>query len=340
LGILLEVEQNIKLVMNRINFTQSRKKFNLIVLFIFLFQVMYSQQTSHFSQYMFNLPSVNPSTTGIDQDISIGIHSRNQWVGMKNQDGMSISPKYYQINIEIPVQSLKSSLGVKYENNQWDIEKTSDFTLMLSSHRNIDNNNDISFGVSGTYITKSFEMDQMSNQELQDPLLTGTGKINGNSIQLGIGMFYKFKDQFWLGISGQNLTGNKIRLESFTYYYHRIFNLVSGYDFEISKKKGLILKPSFLVRMVNIEDLYLDVNILISHNDFLWGGLTYRYKNSVGVLSGFKFRDLLVGISYDYSTNQPSFGDPSSIEVLLKYYITFKDKNRSNHPLPFSYHHL
>ena len=94
--------------------------------------------------------------------------------------------------------------------------------------------------------------------------------------------------------------------------------LSAGYDIEISK--GIMFKPSTLVRYVNAAPLSIDLTGLFSFNNTIDIGAGYRINEGISALLVVNASDWLdFGYAYEFPTESPiSSGSMGSHEIFIK----------------------
>ena len=100
------------------------------------------------------------------------------------------------------------------------------------------------------------------------------------------------------------------------------FFLSSGYLFDLTP--DIKLQPSILLKYVSGAPLEGDINGVLTFYDMLSFGLSYRSYASLDILTQVKVsKQLSVGYSYEYSTNELSNFTSGSHEIVLRYQFDF-----------------
>ncbi|MFC4739986.1 type IX secretion system membrane protein PorP/SprF, partial [Flavobacterium ponti] len=89
-----------------------RTKLVALALFLLGFEMMYSQQDSQFTQYMYNTVNINPAYAGSRGVMSIFGLYRNQWVGL---DG---APVTSTASLNTPIGNSNVGLGLSFINDR------------------------------------------------------------------------------------------------------------------------------------------------------------------------------------------------------------------------------
>jgi type IX secretion system PorP/SprF family membrane protein len=100
------------------------------------------------------------------------------------------------------------------------------------------------------------------------------------------------------------------------------FYLNSGYLIDMNK--DIKFQPSFLLKYVPGAPLEADLNAVFMLYDLFSLGVSYRTNASVDALFHIKIsKQLSLGYSYEYSTNELSSFTSGSHEIMLRYQFDF-----------------
>jgi type IX secretion system PorP/SprF family membrane protein len=95
----------------------------------------------------------------------------------------------------------------------------------------------------------------------------------------------------------------------------RTFYLMAGYEYQFNNPLWKIM-PSMCI-MSDIASTQFNVGTKLLYNNKVWGGVNYRYQESVGAMIGIKIKD--VQISYSYDINTMGIAVQGSHEVCVSY---------------------
>jgi type IX secretion system PorP/SprF family membrane protein len=273
-----------------------------------------AQQNAQFTQYMYNMPLINPAYSGSSGEPVIRVGGRTQWVNVVG------APRTALFTIDAPVGKavglgfslMHDRIGPVRENLV-----TADFSYTIFTGEK----GRLAFGIKGGF--NSFSIGTLTTID-PDPINVPVNRI---ATIVGVGAFY-YTDKFYAGFSTPNLLKTKYDNEDVVLITDKNdkapFFLTSGYVFDITN--NIKLKPSTLLKMARGEPLSLDLstNVLINNN--LEFGLSYRVDDSLAAMFGIqatqKFR---VGYAYEYSTS--SFGrfNSGTHEILLIFKFNRRD---------------
>ena len=264
-----------------------------------------AQQEPQFSQNMFNKLSHNPAFAGTRSAISATAIHRQQWMGFG--DGKPVTTNL-SVDAGLPL-GFGAGLNILNENiaQEDNLELDFIFSYKISLGRG-----QISSGLSLGIHQAKLDGTRFIAASPGDPAIP-SGTSQGSVFNLGGGFYYNSEDAY-IGLSVSNLTEPTIETEDFTKKLVRHYFLTSGYYFELSNI--LSLNPSFFLKSDGVTS-QMDINTNLIFNDRIWGGISYRFGESIVVLSGMNItRDLKFGLSFDAVTNSIS---ANSLEFMLGY---------------------
>jgi len=297
----------------------------IFIISIVFCSVVVAQQEPQYSQYMYNMSTVNPAyASGQNGLISTGLLYRQQWTGIEG------SPRTANVFANIPV-SEKIELSANYINDQIGdaIPVNNDyFNVDFAYITRISDRARLSYGLKAGI--NSFRIDPSSSDVVNDPAFsdnTATTQLN-----IGAGLYF-FTSNFYAGISSPNLLPNNVDIdgigvsESKTHLY-----AVAGYVFDLTGE--IRLKPSMVVKQVVDSPLTFDISLNSLFYDKFELGVSYRYTDSFVALAGFNItQNLKIGYSYDFSvSNLSGFNDGSHEIVLLYNFDLLKFGNKHTSP--------
>lgn len=281
----------------------------IFILTVVFCLVTHAQQEPQYSQYMYNMSTVNPAyATGQSGLISTGILYRKQWTGIEG------SPQTANVFANIPMNQ-KIELSVNYVN-----DKIGDAIPVTNDYANVDfayitrisDKARLSYGLKAGI--NSFRIDPSGSDVATDPAFAD----NTSTTQLNIGAgLYLFTNNFYAGISSPNLLPSDIDIDGIgvaqtkTHIYG-----VFGYVFDFVNE--VKLKPSMVIKQVLDSPLTFDLSINSLIYDKFELGISYRYTDSFIALAGFNItKNLKVGYSYDFSVSELSGYNNGSHEIVL-----------------------
>jgi type IX secretion system PorP/SprF family membrane protein len=293
------------------------KKPLLLILILFVFGSVKSQQDYQITHYMFDNLSFNPGYAGLNNNICATIIGRQQWAGF---DG---SPTTALINIHSPVKMLRGGLGLTYISDQLGFEKNNIARLNYSYHLGV-GAGQMGIGVSLGILQKSFGADWITPSGTS----TASGTIvdglipdeNASGVvpDINLGIFYK-TNELYLGLSTTHVGGfemGNLNVQNVHHYW-----ITAGYNYDINP--DIKLRPSLLIKS-DASSTIMDVNVNALYKNLLWAGMTFRVGDAIAPMLGYQhaFNDgssLRVGYAYGITTSVLGNYSNGSHDIMLNY---------------------
>ncbi len=304
------------------------KHFILLSFFVAIGLLGYSQQQPQFTQYMFNQTTLNPAATGTAKAICFSGAARHQWIGLQDDSNRVVYPRSYLINFEMPLYALRSGIGLSVNYDKLGFESSMDVKLNYAYHQPINKNHVLSIGIFVEIMNKSIDYSNFNVFDSGDPLIDGLGKESTLFADVGLGIYYQFKDKFYGGFSVDQLTGSSGDIGVAEYNLVQHYYFMAGYNFTISenRKNRFVLVTGFLAKST-ISSTQLELHAILRYNDRYWSGINYRMEDAIGIVAGMNVNNFSLGLSYDITTsNLSKAGSIGSPELLLKYCIPVAPK--------------
>jgi type IX secretion system PorP/SprF family membrane protein len=293
------------------------KKPLLLILILFVFGSVKSQQDYQITHYMFDNLSFNPGYAGLNNNVCATIIGRQQWAGF---DG---SPTTALINIHSPVKMLRGGLGLTYISDQLGFEKNNIARLNYSYHLGV-GAGQMGIGVSLGILQKSFGADWITPSGTS----TASGTIvdglipdeNASGVvpDINLGIFYK-TNELYLGLSTTHVGGfemGNLNVQNVHHYW-----ITAGYNYDINP--DIKLRPSLLIKS-DASSTIMDVNVNALYKNLLWAGMTFRVGDAIAPMLGYQhaFTDgssLRVGYAYGITTSVLGNYSNGSHDIMLNY---------------------
>ncbi|WP_188373076.1 PorP/SprF family type IX secretion system membrane protein [Winogradskyella haliclonae] len=291
------------------------KHFYCTILYLYCL-IGFSQQDPQYTQYMYNMPVINPAYVGATENLNLGLLYRNQWTEIDGAPQTSTFFGNFKLseNIGAGLSIIADQLGPVKETNVYaDIG----YTISLKE------NHKLAFGLKIGATFHDIGLNNLIVFDPNDPFFSEN--INSTTPNIGAGIFY-FTENYYAGISVPNLlssvhlnaNGNRLGSEI------QHFFVTGGYVFVCSEKAKL--KPSFLVKSAFDAPLSFDLNTNVLLYNKLELGISYRNDDSFSGLVNFAITPKLnIGYAYDAITSDIREFALSSHEVLIRYSFTKKE---------------
>lgn len=286
----------------------------------------HGQQNIQFTQYIFNSISVNPAYTGYKEEWFGQIGLRSQWTGW---DG---APKTGSISVDGVLDPVdrRHGVGLQVTADQLGAQSATSIYANYALRLQLDNDDEqrLSLGVAGGVTQYGLDGNKLHYIDDNDVVIPD-GKISTWRPDIRLGVYYS-NPKWYAGVavhdlfagtdSGEDFVFNQNSLDHLYRNVHGYF--IAGALFELDR--GLLLRPSVLVKDDFRGPTSLDVNAMFIFNDKFWIGGGYRTRakifkreysdvtvnklSSLNSLSGIaqfyvtpKFR---IGYSYDHMLNR------------------------------------
>jgi type IX secretion system PorP/SprF family membrane protein len=289
-----------------------------IALFLMLVSgVIYSQQDSQFTQYMYNTININPAYAGSRGKMSIfGLH-RTQWVGLEG------APVTNAASIHTPISGSNIGLGLSIINDRIGPSDENDISVDFSYTIPAWEDYKLSFGLKGTANLLNIDFNKLSQYNSNDKAFEANID-NKFSPNIGVGLYLHSEDTY-VGISAPNLletkhfdryAGTGASSHVATEMIH--FYLIAGHVFDLNE--SIKFKPSVLAKVVQGAPLQVDLsgNFMIQEKFVV--GVAYRWSAAVSAMVGFQATDnWFIGYGYDLDTTRLANYNSGSHEIFLRF---------------------
>ena len=287
------------------------KKALLLTITTLFCTVLFAQQESQYTQYMYNTMLFNPGYTGSREVGSLFGTFRTQWVGIKGAP-TSGSVSYHQ-----PMQSLRNvGLGGSVFRESIGPQSQTELAVDVSYTINFEKSK-LSFGLQGSGSLFQIDYDELNKQDGSDVSLTGKESLFSPNLGAGV---YWYTNKYYLGFSVPNM------LETSHYKNNSVsvlknsqhLYLIGGYVFDLSD--NVKFKPAVLSKVAFGAPLQVDASLNFMFNEKFVLGAAYRWSAAVSVMAGFQINDRwFAGYGYDYETTELSKYNSGSHEIFLRY---------------------
>jgi len=293
--------------------------------------VLFAQQSTLMTHYMFMNMAINPAFAGNNGGINITGLARQQWIGWKDADGTKSTPQNYLLTVDSPLKILHGGLGGSVSQDQNGHFKNIELKLGYAYKMEL-GSGDLSIGLQGNLHSIGFDFSKLSNSSSEDPdpvLSENNGKASAMALDLGLGVCYKVPDKYYVGFSVDNLAQTGI--EKLHYTLRRTYYLAGGYQWLLPDHPAFELLPSALM-MYDGAVFQLNASALLKYNNKFYGGLGYRYQDAVSVLAGFSLKNFQIGVAYDICTSTMRHYNSGGLEVMVNYCFKISmDKYRKSY---------
>lgn len=290
-----------------------------VCLFMAVGSTSFAQQDPLYSQYMFNIQSVNAAYAGTWESLGFTLLSRNQWVGVDR------APKTNTVSIQTLTRGRKVGLGLSVVNDKFGYIDRLAFFTDYSYKIDLDNNKTfLRFGLKAGFSNYLNNLDAYALQDESDPAFQGLIEKRFMP-NFGLGSFLH-NQNYYLGASIPKIiehnVENSVNSEYTINADLRHWFVMGGYVFPLGD--DFKFKPSFMTKVVRGAPFQVDLNANFLVKERFWFGGSYRTGSGFGVNLQWIFDDKLrVGYAIDYS-NKGLYRNSMGIhELMISYELNF-----------------
>ena len=300
-----------------------------MMVFVAIGGMLMAQQAPMFTNYSNSYTAVNPGFGGLSDGVNVmGIY-RDQWAGWGNvktldENNQPITtsigtPKTMLISGDMPIPLLKGGASLSIMSDKIGFEDNINVNMGYSFHMDLGSGT-LGVGLALNMINRSVDFSKFRPTVENDPILP-KGEESAMLVDANFGLFWQIPETFYIGVSATNLFESKSKellassTSSVSFVGDRTFYLMAGYEYQFNNPLFKLL-PSVLV-MSDIASTQFNAGAKLLYNNKVWGGINYRYQESVAAMVGFKFND--IQISYSYDVNTMGLAVKGSHEVCISY---------------------
>ncbi len=275
-----------------------------------------AQQPTLITHYMFTNMATNPAFAGSSGGICVTGLVRQQWIGWKDSDGNKSVPQTFLLSADSPIRILHGGVGGSISQDQ--IGAFKNIVVKLGyAYKMEAGSGDLSFGLQGSLLNISYDASKFNPIDKDDPVLGQLeGKKNDMAFDFGLGVFYKVPDNYYIGLSAENILQTKGKKTS--YQMRRTYYLNGGYQWTIPDHPLFEILPSAQF-LYDGAVLQFNASALVMYNNKFYGGLGYRFQDAVSVLAGVVIKGLRIGVAYDISTSSMTKYNSGGLEIMVNY---------------------
>lgn len=274
------------------------------MIFVAIGSSLMSQQAPMFTNYSNSYATVNPGFGGLSDGVNVmGIY-RDQWTGFKDMEGNAVAPNTMLFSGDMPIPLLRGGASLAIMKDQIGFEDNINVNMGYSFHLDLGGGT-LGIGLALNMINRSVDFDKFIPTVDNDPMLP-KGEQDAMLVDANFGLFWQIPETFYVGISATNLFESKGKellssaTSSASFVGDRTFYLMAGYEYQFNNPVFKLL-PSMCI-MSDIASTQFNVGTKLLYNNKVWGGINYRFQESIAAMVGFKFKDIQISYSYDINT--------------------------------------
>lgn len=322
-----------------------KKIIYILLLNLIAIQLTDAQQMPVYSQYIYNKFLINPAAAGSEGYTSFNVTAREQWIGYAG------APRTYSLSYQTRFTKKKSGfrenifgktryqektegrtgLGLGVYSDQNGLVQRTGLQAAYSYHIWVQDYTQLSMGLAATCYHYIVKADQESFLDPSEPWLTDNLRKGILVPDVNFGM-YLLNDRYTLGFSAESMVGAAARIGE------GIVDTLKAYDrFRMSRhyyvfgsysfltNKNMEIEPSIFFKMSEQILPQADIGVTFSFDQSFWLGAAYRTggyygRGSYGAIIGnvrFKFANMYIGYSYDYTLSEIERATSGSHEIVM-----------------------
>lgn len=290
-----------------------------MIIFVAVSGIMMAQQAPMFTNYSNSYACVNPGFGGLNEGVNVmGIY-RDQWTGFKDMNGNSVAPKTMLFSGDMPIPMLKGGASLSIMNDKIGFEENVNINMGYSFHADLGAGT-LGVGLALSMVNRSVDFNNYHPTVDNDPALP-KGEQSDMLVDANFGLFWRVPETFYVGLSVTSLFESKGKelsssaTTSASFVGDRTFYLMAGYEYQFNNPLFKLL-PSMCI-MSDIASTQFNAGARLLYNNKVWGGINYRFQESVAAMVGFQFND--IQISYSYDINTMGIAVQGSHEICVSY---------------------
>lgn len=299
----------------------SARRHIVLVLSILAVATVQAQQHSIYSQYIFNLYSVNPAYAGEREGLATGLSYRAQWVGF---DGAPTTGEFYAHS---PLGNQNMAVGIQVRNDRIGARDNTSFMATYSYKVKVGENARLSFGLSAGMANHTYRWDKLEFAEGSDPL-AAESEENVWSPTADFGVMF-VSNNAYIGAAVIGVDGGKLlRSELSEARRERLFNFAAGVVIDLGE--DFALKPSGLVKL-STDVLQFDAGLGARFFNALWLTGTYRYEFGSVFSAHYYVNDKFhFGYAFDLPSNELLSHQNGTHEIFIGFDLNYYPKKAAS----------
>lgn len=274
----------------------------------------FGQQDPMYTQYIFNLQTVNPAYAGYWQTMGVTLLSRHQWVGL---DG---HPTTQTFSFQTPLKSENVGVGLNAVVDKIGYEKRLVLNLDYSYKIELSERTALRFGLKGGFTNYSNNLPAYEQYDNQNDPAFQYAVENKFMPNLGVGLFLS-SPRYYLSLSLPQILENDYHSDvsnfSTTSQDRHLF-FGGGMIFNVSD--NIKFKPNFMTKTVKGSPFEYDLSANFLFSEKLWLGGMYRSGDALGAIAQWVFnKSLRIGYAYDFTTSDLRNYHNGVHEIMISY---------------------
>lgn len=296
----------------------------LIFLSLFASQISFGQQAPTFTHHPYTHMFSNAGFAGLGEGICLNGISRQQWVGFSDEDGNRVAPETFLITADSPISLLRGGIGGAIVQDKLGFESNIMVQVGYAYHLDIGAST-LGIGAAANFLNRSTDFSKFKPTQPNDPILA-SGEQSDMLFDANFGLFWDTPELYYVGLSVTSMFETKGKAlgsasESASFVGDRTLHFVAGYQFVLRKYPSYEIHPAINV-ISNLSSTQINTSVMVAYNNRFWGGVNYRFQESIGLMAGVLWNDFRIGYAYDVNTM--GINVPGTHEISLGYCFKIK----------------
>jgi type IX secretion system PorP/SprF family membrane protein len=293
------------------------KRTSLAILLVLAALFSKGQQDPMYSQYIYNLQTVNPAYAGSWGTIGFLGLSRLQWIGLEGH------PSTHSFSFQMPINKKNVGVGFNVLYDKVGLETKLSVAFDYSFRIELKELTYLRFGIKGGFTNYSNNMTSYTQYPdgMIDPAFQA---IVSNKFMPNVGAgVYLEAPKYFVSLSLPKIIQNSFQSNVTNFSTKseiRHFFLAGGMLFDMSS--FLKFKPTFMTHMVAGAPFEFDLSANFLLGDRVWLGGMYRSGDAVSLMvTWIVNQNLRIGYAHDFTTTELNNYQRGVHEVMLTYEI-------------------
>jgi type IX secretion system PorP/SprF family membrane protein len=281
------------------------------------------QQDPMYTQYIFNLQTINPAYAGSWQTIGITALAREQWVGLQGH------PSTQTFSFQTPLRSENVGIGFNVMLDKLGLEKRLSVNFDYSYQVFLSDITTLRFGIKGGFTNYSNNLTAYTQypDNQSDPMyqLNIENKFMPN---FGFGL-YLSSEKYYLSLSLPRIIEGNYQVNANNSYTttsearHLFF--AGGMLFNLTDH--IKFKPTFMTQAVAGAPFEYDLSANLLLAEKFWIGAMYRSGDAIGFIAQWILnKNLRFGYAYDFTTTDLQNFHNGIHEIMISYEFTYSKR--------------
>lgn len=299
-----------------------RRKITLVMLLVMGALFSQGQQDPMYTQYIFNLQTINPAYAGSWQGIGVMALSRLQWINFKGH------PSTQTFSFQSPLKSDNVGIGLNMIVDKVGLEKKISVNIDYSYKILLSEITSLRFGLKGGFTNYSNNL--LMYEQYPDLIPDGAFQTNiENKFMPNFGFgLYLSSEKYYLSLSLPRIIENNYQsnVTNFTTKSEvRQFYFAGGAIYKIAE--NIQFKPTFMTKTVVGTPFQYDLSANFLLAEKFWIGGMYRSGDAFGVIAQWIVNNnLRFGYAFDFTTTELQNYHNGIHELMISYEFNYSKR--------------